>query len=321
MRIIALKFGITDYPNQAHKTHSEPVPYLGGLAIVFGTTMVTYGSVLFTSPDGQKLLLASSILIPALIVASIGLIDDIKQLRPMPRFIAQNFLAFVSAIILVSTSTIGSPFGSAVIDFGVTMLWIVGITNSINFFDNIDGGASGTIAISSLALAVIAISNGQNLVAAMSVVMTGSTMGFLLWNKPPARIYMGDAGSLFLGLLIASLTIRIDTHEGLGKFGLIIPILLLAVPILDTSVAVFTRIRRGLSLFQGGKDHLSHRLMRQGMTKRIAVITLWTGSAVFSLFAVALSRNQFESFRFIVLLIAVAWISIFYSFLRTRDED
>ncbi len=321
MKLIALRLDITDRPNQAHKTHREPVPYLGGLAIVLGSVTVTYGSVLLTNFNQQIFLLATTILFPAIMMATIGLVDDIRRLRPWPRFIAQNILAFIAASILVSTNTLGSPTGFVLLDFAFTMLWLVGITNSINFFDNIDGGASGTVAICSLTLAVIALSSGQILIAAMSVVLSGSTIGFLIWNKPPARIYMGDAGALFLGILIATLTIRLDSNEELGNFGLLVPIFLLGIPILDTSVAVIKRISRGVSPFQGGRDHLSHRLMRLGLRKQSAVVTLWFASFIFSLIAILLSSHASSRSSTIVSLGALLWISLFAFFLSTKDEN
>ena len=318
-RVLALKHGVTDRPNQAHKTHEEPVPYLGGVAIVVCTITTTFVTSLFTDFTKQTLLLASTILIPALLMSLVGLIDDIKQLKPWPRFVAQNALALISAIILINTDTLGTPFGVLILDFALTMLWLVGITNSINFFDNIDGGASGAVAISSVALTLIAISNGQILIGAMSGVLAGSTIGFLIWNRPPARIYMGDAGALFLGILIATLTIRLDSNEELGKLGVFVPLFLLAVPILDTSVAVIKRVYRSITPFQGGRDHLSHRLMRLGLKKRSAVLTLWFLSAIFSTLAVTLSR--YDSRDAVVVFGGVLWSMLLIFFLSTRDED
>jgi UDP-GlcNAc:undecaprenyl-phosphate GlcNAc-1-phosphate transferase len=320
MRSVALKFGITDKPNQKHKTHKEPVPYLGGLAIVFGVISVTYATSLLTNFTQQTFFLASTILAPALIMAATGLVDDIKQLKPWPRFVTQNIIAIIATSILISNNTLGSPVGFLAIDFAITLFWLVGISNSINFFDNIDGGASGTAAIISLALFFIAMQNGQFLVAAMSIVLSGSTLGFLTWNKPPARIYMGDAGSLFLGILIASLTVRVDTNGELGSFSLLIPFFLLAVPILDTSTAVVKRFVRGVSPFQGGKDHLSHRLMRLGHEKRKAVLLLWALSAFYAVISILiLNSSSIPQILFIALGV-VSWIVLFFIFLATSDN-
>ncbi len=320
MRSVALKFGITDKPNQEHKTHDEPVPYLGGLAIVLGVISVTYATSLLTNFTQQTFFLASTILVPALIMSATGLVDDIKQLKPWPRFVAQNVIAVIATSILISNNTLGSAVGILAIDFAITLFWLVGISNSINFFDNIDGGASGTSAITSLALFFIALQNGQFLVAAMSIVLAGSTLGFLTWNKPPARIYMGDAGSLFLGILIASLTVRVDTNGELGGFSLLIPFFLLAVPILDTSTAVIKRLVRGVSPFQGGKDHLSHRLMRLGHEKRIAVLLLWVLSAFYAVISILILNSSSIHQTLFIALGVISWLVLLFMFLATNDN-
>jgi UDP-GlcNAc:undecaprenyl-phosphate GlcNAc-1-phosphate transferase len=249
----------------------------------------------------------------------IGLVDDIKKLSPWPRFIAQNLFGLVIAVILIATRTLGSPTGNTIIDVAITTLWIVGITNSINFFDNVDGGASGTVAISSLFLFLLSLQGGQYSIAALSLVLTGATTGFLLWNKPPARIYMGDAGALFLGILIATLTLRFDPNPINLSASFALPILLLAVPILDTSVAVISRLRRRISPFQGGQDHLSHRLMRAGLSKRQAVLSLWIISAFYGFIALAISNAPYNLENFIVAVAAVVWVISFFLFLKTAS--
>ena len=321
MRFIALRFGVLDAPTQAHKTHVSPIPYLGGVAIVISTVSVSYGASLVSNFSRNTFQLASTIIVPATLMALIGLIDDIKHLQPWPRFIAQNLIALVSASILVSTDTLGSPTGLFALDLTITVLWLVGVTNAINFFDNVDGGASGTVAISSLALTLLAINNNQFLIAGMSIVLAGSTLGFLMWNKPPARIYMGDAGALFLGLLLASLAVRLDTSANPTYLGIVIPFLLLAVPILDTSVAVTKRIVRGLSPFQGGRDHLSHRLMRIGLAKRPAVFLLWTLSLIFSSLALGLELLKSVNDQLLISIGTLIWITAFILFIKTRDQD
>ena len=321
MRRIAIKNEVYDSPVQGHKTHKVPVPYLGGVAIIIGTLTVSYGASFVSNFTKQTFWLASSALLPALFLGIIGLIDDFRNLPTWPRFLAQSTAGIFTAILLITTNTVGNPTGRMFFDAAVTILWIVGICNSINFFDNIDGGASGTVAISSLALFVIAFKSNQFLIAALSVVITGSTFGFLLWNKSPARIYMGDAGALFLGILIASLTIRLKPNFDSPAASLLTPILLLAVPILDTSVAVISRIARGLSPLQGGKDHLSHRLMRKGLTKPKAVFTLWSLTLIFSF--VALLINQFtKTYQDLILVGAgIFWSLLFIFFFQIPHQN
>ena len=320
MRFIALRTNVVDRPNQVHKTHGLPIPYLGGVGIMIGVTSVTYMLIFRFSPTTRELSLASSLLIPAFILGLIGLVDDIKNLSPWPRFIAQSLAGLFTALVLIRTDTLGTPTGSIFLDITITVLWIVGITNSINFFDNLDGGASGTVAISSAAVTILALQSNQFLIASLAMVLSGSTIGFLLWNKPPARIYMGDAGALFLGLLVASLSVRLDTNP-INKFATFsIPFLLLAVPIMDTSVAVLSRIKRGLSPFQGGRDHLSHRLMRHGFTKRQAVISLWIFTIYFSSIAIAISYAPFKFEGMISGVGLISWLTFFCWFLTTHDS-
>ena len=286
VRALAIRLGAMDAPNLARKTQAEPVPYLGGVAIALGILIITLGAVFVGSENfvgennGQLKDLALTVLLPALALGAMGLFDDLRSLSPWPRLITQTFVGTVVAFVIVENGTIGTPFGSsaenagAALDQGVstsngswlntlvTIVWIVGICNSINFFDNLDGAASGAVAIAALGVFVIAFDRGQELVSALSIVTAGATIGFLLWNKSPAKIYMGDAGALFLGIIISMATIRLNPGITPTWHSLAIPLILLAVPLLDTCVAVFSRLARGLSPLTGGKDHLSHRLVR-----------------------------------------------------------
>jgi UDP-GlcNAc:undecaprenyl-phosphate GlcNAc-1-phosphate transferase len=276
MRKIAISKKIYDLPNAAHKTHKEPVPYLGGVAIIIGVTVISYAAAIYKNFNKEDFFLLTSVLAPAIILGLIGLWDDLRNLRPGPRLAIQTVAGIFTAYILISQDTVGNPTGSQTLDAIITVVWIVGICNSINFFDNVDGGAAGTVAISSLGLFYLTFQNQQFFIAALSSVTAGATIGFLLWNKSPARIYMGDAGALFLGVLIATLTIHLQPDTDSLWKSLATPILLLAVPILDTTTVVVSRIRRGVSPLQGGHDHLSHRLMRRGIPRKQAVILLWT---------------------------------------------
>jgi UDP-GlcNAc:undecaprenyl-phosphate GlcNAc-1-phosphate transferase len=250
----------------------------------------------------------------------VGLWDDLKSLNPLPRFIGQSIAGIVVAFILILNDNIGNPTGITVLDAAITVLWIVGICNSINFFDNLDGGAAGTVAIIAISLTYLAITGDQYFIAALSIVVAGSTLGFLIWNRAPARIYMGDAGALFLGLLIATLTVRFKPSTDSSVSSFAIPVLLLAIPILDTTVAVFSRLRRNVSPFQGGKDHLSHRLVRAGLSRKLSAITLWSLTGLFSFFAVLISLPNNGHEIIIILISSMFWILLFISFFRTKDK-
>ena len=319
MRKVAIKNKIYDNPNSAHKTHKEPVPYLGGVAIIIGVVLVSYGVAIADGFTGKNYLLMTSVLAPAIVLGGIGLWDDMRNLRPAPRLAIQTVAGLFTAWILISQNTVGTPTESTILDALITSIWVVGICNSINFFDNLDGGAAGTVAVTSIALFVLGFQGQQFLIAALSAVTAGATIGFLLWNKSPARIYMGDAGALFLGILIATLTIRLQPDTEVMWTSLATPVLLLAIPILDTSVAVLSRIKRGISPLQGGHDHLSHRLVRGGMSRKSAAILLWTLSGFFALCAIAIPRTSQNFEQIIVATAALVWAVLFIKFFQSKD--
>ena len=320
MRKIAVSKKIFDKPNSAHKSHIKPIPYLGGVAIILGVVITSY-LTLFLSPfTANNFWLATTVLAPAIALGMIGLWDDIKNLDPLPRFIGQSIAGLVVASVLVSSGNLGNPTGLVAIDLLISVIWVVGISNSINFFDNLDGGAAGTVAISAVVLTYLALSTDQSFIAALSLVVAGSTLGFLIWNKTPARIFMGDAGALFLGVLIATLTVRFEPNaeSSFGSFAT--PLLLLAIPILDTTVAVLSRLRRKISPFQGGRDHLSHRLVRAGLSRKLTAFTLWSLTGLFGIFAVLISLPNSGYEVIIVFIALVLWLLLFLSFFRTKDS-
>jgi len=319
MRKVAIATDVVDRPNSLHKSHKKTVPYLGGVAIIIGVVIISYSASLFSNFTSNTFWLVSSVLGPAVMLGLIGLWDDVKSLKPLPRFIAQSVAGIFTAIILIATDTIGNPTGSMLFDSIFTVLWVVGICNAINFFDNLDGGAAGTIAISTLTLTYLSLSGDQFLIAALATVIAGATLGFLVWNKSPAKIYMGDAGALFLGFLIAALTIRLDPRVNSELSSYLVPIFLLAIPILDTSIAVLSRLRRHISPFQGGQDHLSHRLIRAGLSRKQAAVTLWGLTAVFALFVVLINQPTLSIQNYMVVTAVVFWVLLFILFFRTAD--
>jgi UDP-GlcNAc:undecaprenyl-phosphate GlcNAc-1-phosphate transferase len=320
MRKVALAKGVLDRPNSAHKSHKKPVPYLGGVAIIIGVVLVSYIALISFRFTWSNFWLVTSVLGPALVMGLVGLWDDLKSLNPLPRFIGQSIAGLAVSVILVLNDNVGNPTGITLLDISITVLWVVGICNAINFFDNLDGGAAGTVAIAAISLTYLAITGDQYFIAALSIVIAGATLGFLIWNRVPARIYMGDAGALFLGILLAILTVRFKPTTNTSVSSFSIPILLLAIPILDTTVAVFSRLRRKVSPFQGGQDHLSHRLVRAGLSRKLSAIMLWSLTSLFSFFAVLISlpNNGYEVI--IVLISLVFWLLLFIYFFRTKDS-
>ena len=316
MRKVAIKNNIFDLPNTLHKSHALPTPYLGGIAIMLGVVLVSLLAVLFSTDVLGNLNLLLSVIIPAFLLGLIGLWDDLKSLPAYPRLFAQSAVGMCVSIILITTGTLGTPTGSPALDILMTVIWIVGICNSINFFDNMDGGAAGTVVFSSLGLAFLAWNLGQSLLAGLALVTAGATFGFLIWNKNPAKIYMGDAGALFLGVLLATLAIRLDPITQSRAISLSIPLLLLALPILDTTTVVISRLRNGISIFQGGQDHLSHRLVEAGLTRKSAVIVLWLLCIFFVVIANLVSILPFTFEVIFLLLGALIWFSLLLWFLK-----
>ena len=321
VRALAIKLSVMDLPNMERKTQVEPVPYLGGVAIAISIVSVTYAAIFYSDNTKTTFPLVTYALLPAAILGLMGLIDDIRGLPALPRLVAQTVVATVVAIFLLNLDFNVGPFGNPLLNQVINIVWIVAICNSINFFDNLDGGAAGSVAISTLGIALIAANQGQELVTALSVVTCGATVGFLLWNKSPAKIYMGDAGALFLGVLVAVLTIRLNPGitPKFNSFA-ILP-MLLAVPILDTCIAVFSRLCRGISPLTGGRDHLSHRLMRKGLSKHASAYLLWGMQASFVAIALVVYSYSTTLGTPGVVLAGGYWLGAFVWFWHIPSTD
>ena len=173
MRRIALKSNFLDRPNSHHKTHDEPIPYLGGVAIILGICITIYAALFTQSNFRNEIWLATSILIPALVLGVVGLIDDYLSLSAFTRFIFQTLAGIFTASLLILSDSVGNPTNNSIFDVAITIIWIVGITNSVNFFDNLDGGAVGALAVTSLGLFLITRQNGQYLISATALTIFG----------------------------------------------------------------------------------------------------------------------------------------------------
>ncbi len=321
VRKIAISIGAMDKPTLDRKTQKEPIPYLGGVAIASSISILTFAAVIKSNNTQATFPLAAMLLFPAIFLGVVGLVDDLRTLQPLPRLIIQTLTAIVVSVFLINTDTVAIHFDSTILDEVIMVFWIIGICNSINFFDNLDGGAAGTVAVSSLGIAAIALGEGQELIAALSIVTAGSTLGFLMWNKSPAKIYMGDAGALFLGVIVSVLTIRLNPGITPQWSSIALLPMLLAVPILDTCVAVFSRLKRGISPFTGGKDHLSHRLMRKGLSKRRTAFTLWAVQGFFVGCALTVYTWTAQAGSAVITATGLIWLAAFAWFWRIPSTD
>ena len=321
VRKLAIWVGAMDKPTMDRKTQKEPVPYLGGVSIALTVSLITYASIIYSDNTKTTFPLVTYLLLPAVFMGAMGLVDDLRGLQPMPRLIFQTIVAVIVSVVLIQTKTIGTPLDNTFLVQIIVVLWIVGLCNSVNFFDNLDGGAAGTVAVSTLGITLIAFWQGQELITALAVVTAGATIGFLLWNKSPAKIYMGDAGALFLGIIVSVLTIRLN--PGINPLWNSIALLpmLLAVPILDTCIAVLSRIKRRISPFTGGKDHLSHRLMRKGFSKRNTAYCLWAMQASFVALALVTYKWTASLGTPAIALAGAYWLGAFIWFWRIPSSD
>lgn len=301
VRMLAIKIKAVDVPKDNRRMHKVPIPRMGGLAIFAGFLV----SVLFFVPLGTEF---RSILIGALILVVLGIIDDIVSLKPKTKFAGQIIAALIPALSGVSIHGIVNPFVPGqystlgIFSIPLTVIWIVGITNAVNFIDGLDGLACGVSAIATVTMFIIAVLFGETYIALMMAALAGACLGFLPYNMNPAKIFMGDTGSMFLGYILATVSI-----QGLFKFYAVIsfavPFILLGLPIFDTGFAIVRRLLKGQSPLQADRGHVHHRLIDLGFDQKQSVAILYTFSALMGLTAVILARTN-ES-KLIILAIAV----------------
>lgn len=319
-RKIALARNILDTPNSERKIQRTAIPYLGGFSIIISVFLVVTIALVTHSADSEMYRRAASVLVPALLLGLVGYVDDLKHLGAGPRFLAQFFAGVFTAVILVGSQTVGTSFNNRAIDAFLTILWVVGIANAINFLDNMDGAASGVAAISAFGFFLVATQSGQYLVAALGLVLSGACLGYLKLNWHPAKIYMGDSGALFIGVLLAALAVRLDPKEVQQPISFLIPVLLLAVPIIDTSLVVIDRLRRHVNPFEGGLDHISHRLRRHGLSTRQSVGIIYLIQVVCVFLALYISAPGSALDQFFGLASLLSALGLFLFFLRTPAE-
>jgi UDP-GlcNAc:undecaprenyl-phosphate GlcNAc-1-phosphate transferase len=278
-RALALRLGVVDKPNQ-RKIHRDHKPLMGGLALYTGFAL----ALLLFSPS-QHMAEFGAIVGGATFLALVGLADDRFMLGIRIRMVAQT----VAALVLIAIGIQIRLFAVSWLDIPLTILWVVGLTNALNFLDNMDGQAAGVTAIAAGWFTLIAFNEGLTLVSALSAALTGSAIGFLTYNFNPASTFMGDMGSLVLGFVLATVGIKLEF--GAQPLGVtwMVPLLVLAMPLFDTTLVVITRISEGRSPFEGGKDHVSHRLLNLGLTQRQVLLIIYAFCALYGGLGMAVS--------------------------------
>jgi UDP-GlcNAc:undecaprenyl-phosphate/decaprenyl-phosphate GlcNAc-1-phosphate transferase len=268
---VALRLGLVDRP-APHKFHRRPIPYLGGLAVALAGLAALVGAA--TTVGGARVQLIA-IAGGAAAVAAVGLIDDWRILNPRPRLVVQA----LAAAGLWAGGIRVQPFGIGALDLAVTVLVVLAVTNAVNLIDNMDGVSTGTVAVASLFAFAVAHWEGQRLVSLMAVTLAGACLGFLPYNFSPARIFLGDSGTLFMGFLTAAILIKLSVNGETLPTRATVPLLIAAVPLFDMTLVVISRWRGGRRLFRGGTDHSSHRLVLAGASTRQAALISYGAAA------------------------------------------
>ena len=261
---LAGRYGFVAKP-KADRWHSRPTPLLGGIALYLGVVL----SVLAFGTPGREIL---GVLFGGTLIFVLGILDDILQIKPSSKFLGQILASCVVVYAGVGFDLIPNPF----LRLFLTILWIVGITNAFNLLDNMDGLSAGVAAISSLTIFIFSLVQGLPEITVLSLAVLGACLGFLIFNFNPARVFMGDCGSLFLGFTLACTTILGSWEQATNLFAILaIPSLALGVPIFDTFLVTVSRLVSGRGIAVGGRDHTSHRLVALGMSERKAVLSLY----------------------------------------------
>ena len=265
---LARRLDVVDRPTE-QRYHTIETPYLGGMAVAIGTVLAAGAA----SGASMQLLV---ILLGGLALSIIGLMDDQRIVHWTVKLVAEIAAGYALWLVGVRAGL----FGSEVLDLALTLFWVVGVTNAVNMLDNMDGLASGVSGISALTFFGIAAGRGDYLVGAFAFAVAGAAFGFLRWNFPPARIFLGDAGSLLLGFFLAALGLKLDLVGESGLVRTVIPILALAAPIFDATLVIVARARDRRPVYQGGIDHTSHRLAALGLSGRRIAVLSYVGQAV-----------------------------------------
>ena len=314
---IAHKLGVIDRPKDARRVHKKPIPRFGGMAIFLGSM----AAMLIPAGMNEKIKIA---MIGGLLMYLLGIADDIKNLKPAIKFLGQFLIASIVYALGIRITFISNYFGASVTDshanvilsagvaYFITVLWIVGITNAVNLMDGLDGLAAGSVAIMSLCLAYIAYIHGVRLgsmpVCIALVAVAGGCIGFLPYNFSPAKTFMGDGGALYLGYMIAVLSV-ISPLKRATVVGALIPMLTLAVPIFDTAFAMLRRMLRHESIMKADKGHLHHHLMAAGFGQRRSVLIMYGIVGIMGEVAILISRELYKD-AIPLFLIALLYLGI-----------
>lgn len=325
LRKLALRLNITDRPS-SRKIHRQPIPYLGGLAFHFSTT-AAFLYLFWFAPYVLDVQMSISQLLAFYIVAMgfqlLGIVDDAHPITARKKLLMQAILAVILVRSGFTIEQMSSPSGDAIplgfLGGAVSVLWILTIVNAINFIDGLDGLATGVVFFAALANFAIALHPWQNFVCLISLILMGATLGFLPYNFSPAKIFMGDAGSLYLGVLLAGSSLVSNT-KGATVMSLSLPLVILSIPLLDTFLAVIRRGQRGMKFFTADREHVHHRLLRLGFTDRQATLSIYGLCFLLSMSAILADQlpKQYKLLFILVFLAAIGWGYMVFTAVENR---
>lgn len=310
VRSLAFRIGAVDVPKDNRRMHNHPIPRMGGLAIFFGFILSAIIFVPLETP-------IRGMLLGGVIIVILGIFDDIYALPAKPKFLIQIVSALIAVLMGNQIDVLSNPniFSSdpywelGWLSIPISVLWIVGITNAVNLIDGLDGLACGVSTISSLTMLVIALVAAEPQVAFLMAALAGGCIGFLPYNLNPAKIFMGDTGSTFLGFILATVSIQ-GLFKSYAIISFAVPFLMLGLPIFDTCFAIFRRVSHGQSPMSPDRGHIHHRLIDMGFNQKQAVAVLYVISAILGLSAVMLTTTSaLKAMLFLLALCAAGGVS------------
>jgi UDP-GlcNAc:undecaprenyl-phosphate GlcNAc-1-phosphate transferase len=296
----AIKVGALDAPDD-RKVHTSPIPRMGGLAIYAGFVLAVLASM-HVNREVMGLLVGGTVIL------IVGIIDDLKPLPARVKLLGQIVAASVLVMFDIRIEWLTNPFGEMLyvdyLSIPLTILWVVSLTNTVNLIDGLDGLAAGVSTIASITILLVALQQNFVTVAILTAALAGSAFGFLQHNFNPAKIFMGDTGSMFLGYMLAAISI-LGAVKSAATIALIVPIVALGLPILDTAFAIIRRYMSGRPIFKPDKGHLHHRLLEMGLTQKQAVLLMYVISGCLGLSAIALTEVN-KSFGIVIILVLLS---------------
>lgn len=332
--IIANKLGAVDRPDGNRKIHTRATPRLGGIAIYLGIVFSLISAVVFLNGSGKSFLLNTKslfgIIIGTTFILFVGIADDFRNLKPYEKFVGQLIGSMIIIFFGITIDFITLPFGMGAVSIGfwtypLTVIWMVAMMNIINFLDGLDGLAAGVVSISAFSFFLYLAEKGNLSVAILAIGIMGSCLGFLRYNFYPAKIFMGDSGSMAIGFLLGAVSIE-GVLKSVSAFALMVPIIIMGVPILDTLLTIIRRAAWNKPITEADNQHIHHKLLHKGLGHRKAVLIIYFWSALLAGIGYAMSFLElvWKIGGFIILGAAsvyIVWYTGIFSEMRIVIEE